>query len=175
MHWKSILEPCDECTHTMYLTKCATAQLLDGGPWLVLKIWFNMCQIVMADSIGQSNVRHGLELCRHIASEYQSHSHMTIESWDVQWTLKGKSSPNYHNFKRKSKNFPTDWYKNYENRIRNKEVVTFWNFTFFRKTFLDQSLWIFKWVKWCHHLTIFYTCHLQKWQKSHTCISAMRM
>ena len=29
--------------------------------------------------------------------------------------------------------------KNDENRIRNKEVVTFWNFTFFRKTFLDQS------------------------------------
>ena len=74
--------------------------------------------------------------------------------------LKGKSSPvqNYHNFKRKSKNFPTDWCKNDENRIRNKEVVTFWNFTFFRKTFLDQSLWIFKWVSWwCHRLTI---CHI---------------
>ena len=51
---------------------------------------------------------------------------------------------------------------------KNKEVVTFWNFTFFRKTFLDQSLWIFKWVSWwCHHLTIFYTFHLQNWQKSH--------
>ena len=48
--------------------------------------------------------------------------------------------------------------KNDENRIRNKEVVTFWNFTFFRKTFLDQSLWIFKWVSWwCHRLTI---CHI---------------
>ena len=43
--------------------------------------------------------------------------------------------------------------------------MTFWNFTFFRKTFLDQSLWIFKWVSWwCHHLTIFYTFHLQNWQ-----------
>ena len=64
--------------------------------------------------------------------------------------------------------------KNDENRIRNNEVVTFWNFTFFRKTFLDQSLWIFKWVSWwCHHLTIFYTFHLQKWKKSH--FSAMRM
>ena len=41
-----------------------------------------------------------------------------------------------HNFKRKSKKFPTDWCKNYANRIRNKAVVTFWNFTwFFRKTF----------------------------------------
>ena len=51
-----------------------------------------------------------------------------------------------------------DWCKNDENRIRNKEVVTFWNFTFFRKTFLDQSLWIFKWVSWwCHRLTI---CHI---------------
>ena len=46
-----------------------------------------MCQIVMADSIGQSNVRHGLELCFHIASEYQLHTHTTIESWGVQWTL----------------------------------------------------------------------------------------
>ena len=36
--------------------------------------------------------------------------------------------------------------------------MTFWNFTFFRKTFLDQSLWIFKWVSWwCHRLTI---CHI---------------
>ena len=43
--------------------------------------------------------------------------------------------------------------------IINKEVVTFWNFTYFRKTkFLDQSLWIFKWVSWwCHRLTI---CHI---------------
>ena len=27
--------------------------------------------------------------------------------------------------KERVKNFPTDWCKNYENRIRNKEVVTF--------------------------------------------------
>ena len=88
---------------------------------------------------------------------------------------RGSPVQNYHKFKRKNKKFPTDWCKNDENRIRNKEVVTYlWNFTFFRKTFLDQSLWIFKWVSWwCHHLTIFYTFHLQKWQKSH--ISAMRM
>ena len=39
--------------------------------------------------------------------------------------LKGEVQLNYHNFKRKSKNFPTDWCKNDENRIRNKEVVTF--------------------------------------------------
>ena len=36
--------------------------------------------------------------------------------------------------------------------------MTFWNFDCFRKTFLDQSLWIFKWVNWwCHALTI---CHI---------------
>ena len=64
--------------------------------------------------------------------------------------------------KERVKIFPKDWCKNDENRIRNKEVVTFWNFTFFRKTFLDQSLWIFKWVSWwCHPLTIFYTFQLQ--------------
>ena len=45
--------------------------------------------------------------------------------------------------------------------------MTFWNFTFFRKTLLDQSLWIFKWASWwCHPLTIFYSFHIQKWQKS---------
>ena len=42
------------------------------------------------------------------------------------------------NFKRKSKNFPTDWCKNYENRIRNKEVVTFLISHFFRKHFLTS-------------------------------------
>ena len=26
--------------------------------------------------------------------------------------------------------------------------MTFWNFTIFRKTLLDQSLWIFKWASW---------------------------
>ena len=41
----------------------------------------------------------------------------------------GSPVQNHHNFKRKHKNFPTDWCKNYENRIRNKEFVTFWNFS----------------------------------------------
>ena len=35
---------------------------------------------------------------------------------------KGEVVQNYHNFKRKSKNFPTDWCKNDENWIRNKEA-----------------------------------------------------
>ena len=39
--------------------------------------------------------------------------------------------------------------------------MTFWNFTFFRKTFLDQCLWIFKWASWwCHPLTIFHVYHI---------------
>ena len=38
---------------------------------------------------------------------------------------RGSPVQNHHNFKRKHKNFPTDWCKNDENRIRNKEVVTF--------------------------------------------------
>ena len=43
--------------------------------------------------------------------------------------------------------------------------MTFWNFTFFPKTLLDQSLWIFKWASWwCHPLTIFYWFHIQIWQ-----------
>ena len=83
-------------------------------------------------------------------------------------------------FKRKRIFFATEQCKNYENRIRNKEVMTFWNFTFFRKTFLDQSLWIFKWVSWwCHLLTIFYTFHyrndknliFQPWDSKHCLIS----
>ena len=58
--------------------------------------------------------------------------------------------------------------------------MTFWNFTFFRKTFLDQSLWIFKWVSWwCYLLTIFYTFHyrndknliFQPWDSKHCLIS----
>ena len=84
----------------------------------------------------------------------------------VKGHLKGSPVQNYHNFKRKSKNFPTDWCKNYENRMRNKEVETFWNFTFFRKTFLDQSLWIFKWASWwCHALTIFSYVLYMKFRK----------
>ena len=36
--------------------------------------------------------------------------------------------------------------------------MTLWSFANFHKTFLDQSIWICKWVSWwCHHLT---TCHI---------------
>ena len=50
--------------------------------------------------------------------------------------------------------------------IRNEEDMEFWNVLFLQKTFLVQSLWIFKWVSWwCHSLTIFYTFCLQKWIK----------
>ena len=36
--------------------------------------------------------------------------------------------------------------------------MKFWSFTNFHKTFLDQSIWIYKWMSsWCHHLT---TCHI---------------
>ena len=56
--------------------------------------------------------------------------------------------------------------KNYENRIRNKEVMAFWNFTFFQETFLDQSLWIFKWASWwCHALTIFHMYCIWNFEK----------
>ena len=42
--------------------------------------------------------------------------------------------------------------------MKNKEVMIFWSFANFHKTFLDQSIWICKWVSWwCHHLT---TCHI---------------
>ena len=42
--------------------------------------------------------------------------------------------------------------------LKNKEVMTLWSFANFHKTFLDQSIWICKWVSWwCHHLT---TCHI---------------
>ena len=40
--------------------------------------------------------------------------------------------------------------------------MIFWNFPYFRQTFLDQSLWIFNRLRWCNTLTIFYTFHLQK-------------
>ena len=44
--------------------------------------------------------------------------------------------------------------------------MTLWNFPYFWKTILDQSLWIFNRVRWwCHTLTIFYTFHLQKMTK----------
>ena len=45
--------------------------------------------------------------------------------------------------------------------------MTFWNFMFFPKTLLDQSLWIFKWASWwCHPLTIFYWFHIQIYDKN---------
>ena len=45
--------------------------------------------------------------------------------------------------------------------------MTFWNFPYFRKTFLDQSLWLFIRVRWwCHTLTKFFnTFHLLKMAK----------
>ena len=47
-------------------------------------------------------------------------------------------------------------------------------FANFQDTFLDQSIWICKWVRWwCHRLTISHSFCTQKWQKFH--ISAMRM
>ena len=88
--------------------------------------------------------------------------------------LKRNSGPEFNQCYNKEKIFPTEQCKNYENRIKNKEVMTFWNFMFFPKTLLDQSLWIFKWANWwCHPLTIFYWFHIQIWQKSH--ISAMKI
>ena len=46
--------------------------------------------------------------------------------------------------------------------------MTLWSFANFQETFLDQSLWICKWVSWwCHRLTIFHSFCTQKWQKFH--------
>ena len=40
-----------------------------------------------------------------------------------------------------------------------------WISIIFIETFLEQSIWICKWVSWqCHHLTIYVFCS-QKWQK----------
>ena len=51
----------------------------------------------------------------------------------------------------------TQW-KLHENQLKNKEVMTLWSFVYFQETFLDQSIWISKWVSWwCHSLT---TCHI---------------
>ena len=37
-----------------------------------------------------------------------------------------------------------------------------------QETFLDQSIWICKWMSWwCHRLTIFHSFCTQKWQKFH--------
>ena len=56
------------------------------------------------------------------------------------------------------KNFWTKQWKPDKNWLKNKEVMTFWSFANFHKTFLDQSIWICKWASWwCHRLTI---CHI---------------
>ena len=84
----------------------------------------------------------------------QADRHSTHLVWVSSW---GTPLQNWINLKRKSTFFPTEQWKNDNNWMRNKEDMTFWNFTFFRKTFLDQSLWIFKWASWwCHPLTIFH-------------------
>ena len=50
------------------------------------------------------------------------------------------------------------------------EIRKIWHFEishFFRKTLLDQSLWIFKWASWwCHPLTIFhiYILYMKLWK-----------
>ena len=47
--------------------------------------------------------------------------------------------------------------------------MKFWISIIFNKTFLEQSIWICKWVSWwCHRLTIFHGFCSQKWRKSHT-------
>ena len=126
------------------------------------------------------NHRKKITLTQHYSPRgYYGRQHLLA---DISWVhmvllnLKKKSTSyqNSINSKRERIFFPTEQCKNDENWIRNKEVMTFWNFTFFRKTLLDQSLWIFKWASWwCHPLTIFYSFHIQKWQKSH--ISAVRI
>ena len=40
-------------------------------------------------------------------------------------SLKGKSSPNLNKFRTKRKKIPTEWCKNYQNRIRNEKDMTF--------------------------------------------------
>ena len=53
------------------------------------------------------------------------------------------------------------WWKS----VENKEVMTFWSFANFQETFLDQSIWICKWVSWwCHRLTSFHSFCTQKLQ-----------
>ena len=50
-----------------------------------------------------------------------------------------KSTPEFFYFKRERKNFPTEQCKNDENRIRNKEVMTFEISHFLGKHFLTSS------------------------------------
>ena len=76
---------------------------------------------------------------------------------------------------KKNKHFRTKQWKLDENQLKKWESYGhIENFTNFQETFLDQSIWICKWVSWwCHHLTIFNSFCKQKWHKFH--ISAMRM
>ena len=54
-----------------------------------------------------------------------------------------------------------------------KEDMKFFISIIYIETFLEQSIWICKWVSWwCHCLTIFHVICSQKWWKSH--ISAIR-
>ena len=47
-----------------------------------------------------------------------------------------------------------------------RKLWNFDSFANFQETFLDQSVWICKWVSWwCHRLTIFHSFCTQKWQK----------
>ena len=63
-----------------------------------------------------------------------------IDSTYIFCIVKGGSPvQNYHKFKRKNKNFPTDWFKNDENRIRNKGSCDILKFPhFFGKHFLTS-------------------------------------
>ena len=77
--------------------------------------------------------------------------------------LKGKSGPKLSSFheKEKKKNFPTKW----KNWTRNKVVINFWIFPYYRKTLLDQPSWIFNWVRWwCHTLTTYHISHIKVWK-----------
>ena len=66
--------------------------------------------------------------------------------------IKGETQAN-----RKSKIFRTEQWKFDINRIKSKEDMKFWTSVIFIKTFLDQSIWIWKRVSWwCHRLTIFH-------------------
>ena len=58
--------------------------------------------------------------------------YITITCWNYVDVLKEEIHyQNSINSKRERKQFPTEQCNNYENQIRNKEVMTFWNFIFF--------------------------------------------
>ena len=77
--------------------------------------------------------------------------------------------------------FPTDCCKNYENRIRNKEVVTFWNFNFFSENIawpvlmnIQMSELVMSRLTICH---IYYTWNFENFHffsqiqvKTYSCI-----